>query len=334
MEEEVELMREKKQQEITGVNLATAVGGSSMSVDLGPRGEYDDFINSDRVPRLMHVVAGGRHPAHHRLVRKLRRMERKLADINPGEDEYDEPVIKYREYREVVRRWKARKSRELTGEEKHRLAAGFESFTIRWRKWRRRILAKYSTVDFASVTRNAPAKLQRRVAYPKKLAYNQKTYLALRKSAALAEALRDTHGLSCRSQIFESLAYNAVKHVRAISDARTAVQEFSQLILAITSSGESLTGACEPIIEGFKEALNRDAANGSYLSLATAYVNLTAVSCCKTDTSIVRLLLDRCFADPTVRPDDLLLHARPLTILALSNGARREELKHRLASAL
>ncbi|KAF4690835.1 hypothetical protein FOZ60_016807 [Perkinsus olseni] len=310
MEEEVQLLRDIREQEIAGENVS--VGDVPETVDLGPRGEYDDFINSDRVPRLMHVVAG-KHPAHHRLIRKLGRMEKKLADLYPETDS-GEPAVKSREYQEVVRRWKSRKSRELTGEEKHRLAAGFEKFTIRWRKWRRKILAKYSHVDFDSVARNGPGKLERRVARPKKLAYNQKSYLALRKSAALAEALKDTQGLSCRSQVYESLAHNAVEHVRAITDAETALEEFSQLVLAI-------------------EALNRETAHGSYVRLVTAYVDLV-LSARTINESIARSLLDKCLDDPTVRPNDLLLHACPITTLAYLHGQRREELQHRLASAL
>ncbi|KAF4705642.1 hypothetical protein FOZ62_003246, partial [Perkinsus olseni] len=329
MEEEVQLLRDIREQEIAGENVS--VGDVPETVDLGPRGEYDDFINSDRVTRLMHVVAG-KHPAHHRLIRKLGRMEKKLADLYP-ENDSEEPAVKSREYREVVRRWKRRKSRELTGEEKHRLAAGFERFTIRWRKWRRKILAKYCNVDFDSVARHGPGKLERRVARPKKLMYNQKSYLALRKSAALAEALKDTQGLSCRSQVYESLAHNAVEHVRAITDAETALEEFSQLVLAIVSSQEPLCEAYGALIAGFQEALNRETVHGSYLRLATAYVDLV-LSARTMNGSIARSLLDRCLDDPTVRPNELLLHACPITTLSHLHGHRREELKHRLASAL
>ncbi|KAF4676137.1 hypothetical protein FOL46_007190 [Perkinsus olseni] len=329
MEQEVQLLRDLREQEIAGEKVS--VGDAPETVDFGPRGEYDDFINSDRVPRLMHVVAG-KHPAHHRLIRKLERMEKKLADLY-SENDSEEPAVKSREYREVVRRWKRRKSRELTGEEKHRLAAGFEKFTIRWRKWRRKILAKYSHVDFDSVARNGPGKLERRVARPKKLAYNQKSYLALRKSAALAEALKDTPGLSCRSQVYESLAHNAVEHVCAITDAETALEEFSQLVLAIVSSQEPLGEAYGALIAGFQEALNRETVHGSYLRLATAYVDLV-LSARTINGSIAGSLLDRCLEDPTVRPNDLLLHACPITTLAYLHGQRREELQHRLASAL
>ncbi|KAF4729279.1 hypothetical protein FOZ62_018967, partial [Perkinsus olseni] len=53
MEEEVQLLRDIREQEIAGENVP--IGDVPETVDLGPRGEYDDFINSDRVTRLMHV---------------------------------------------------------------------------------------------------------------------------------------------------------------------------------------------------------------------------------------------------------------------------------------